>query len=96
MQHSPFPQPPAEPDRPWAFRKRVTNIVILVLAVISGVWTFEGAYLSNLRVGGQTFATVVSAGLLSIGVTAAIMTAWWIMIAVIPTLRTRGRITAGL
>ncbi|MEL7444257.1 MAG: hypothetical protein AAGK02_00395 [Pseudomonadota bacterium] len=70
--------------------------MILVLAVISGVWTFEGAYLSNLRVGGQTFATVVSAGLLSIGVTAAIMTAWWIMIAVIPTLRTTGRIAAGL
>ncbi|MEM9761902.1 MAG: hypothetical protein AAF968_05240 [Pseudomonadota bacterium] len=85
-----------DPDRELRFMKRVVNLVILVLALISGAWTFEGAYLGNLRVGGQSFATVVSAGLLAIGVTAAIMTAWWVMMAVIPTLRSPGRIVAGL
>lgn len=88
---------PEDPEiRALPFKKKVTAIVILLLALISGAMTFEGAYLLNLRVGGQSFATVVMAALIAIGVTAGIMTAWWVMMSVIPTLGSAKRVAAGL
>ncbi|WP_375228634.1 hypothetical protein [Roseobacter sp. S98] len=89
-----------ETDRKYArlypFLQLIVAAVILLLSLISGGMTFEGAYLLNLRVGGQSFATVATAGLLAIGITAGIVTAWWVMMSILPMLRGVAKIVAGL
>ena len=78
------------------FQEAVVGIVILILAVISGVWTFEGAYLQNQRVGGDTVNVLIYATLIAIGVTAAQVTAWWVLVSVIPRLKSGRTLLLGV
>lgn len=76
-------------------REAVVQKIIFVLALISGWWTFEGAYLLNSRIGGDTLATTFSAAVLAIGVTCGCVTAWWVLMTVIPRLSSKRQIIAG-
>ena len=81
------PTPDELAEKNLNHKERMAALVILILSLISGVWTFEGAYLQNQRVGGDSFYTVVYSALIAVGVTAAQVTAWWVLIAVIPSLK---------
>ena len=83
-------------DREITFKEKVAQLVILMLAILSGAYTFEGGYLNNLRVGGATFSTTLSAALLAVGVTAGIITAWWVMMSMMPRMKSPRTIAAGL
>ena len=104
MKHTTFPietfGEPSEPsdlwEKHWRFIGIIVQSVIFLVAITSGVTTFDGAVLLNTRVGGVNFASIAYAGILAICVTSTIMCAWWVMMEVIPRQRGTFRIAAAL
>jgi len=75
-------------ERDINYKQLIVAIVTLTLALVSGVWTFEGAYTLTERIGGESFRTVIVAGLIALAVTSAQVTAWWVLLGIIPRLKT--------
>lgn len=85
MNSSALPEPPIKPQQ-MSLMERVTMIVAALLGFVSGIWTFRGAMMIEERVGGESFETVASAGLLGLTASAALVTAWYLLSQIIPKL----------
>lgn len=85
----------ARETRAMAAKEVLVTFILFGLAIVSGVWTFEGVYLENMRTGGVSVVTVLYAALLALSVTAAHMIGWWLLLYVIPRLRSLRAAFAG-
>lgn len=81
------PTPGQLADIEIRYKQRIVGIVTLMLALVSGVWTFEGAYTLTERIGGESFRTIIVSGLIALAVTSAQVTAWWVLLSVVPRLK---------
>ncbi|MCA0948494.1 hypothetical protein LCM08_26490 [Salipiger pacificus] len=90
------PEPPI-PNKLLSLMEGCTMIVAALLGFTSGIWTFLGANMLEERVGGESFQSVASAGLLGLGASASLVTAWWLLSKVVPKLSSRRlRLRGGL
>lgn len=71
-----------------AAKEALITFILFGLAIVSGVWTFEGVYMENMRTGGVSVVTILYAALLALSVTTAHMMGWWLLLHVIPRLKT--------